>query len=440
MLKRFFWQMMMTGCLLAGVVHAQQQAFPGAEGFGKFATGGRNGRVIFVTNLNDKGPGSLRSAVEAKGPRIVIFRVSGTIALQSSLSIKEGDITIAGQSAPGDGICVSNYPTYVETHNVIIRYMRFRLGDESRKENDALGGRRGGNIIIDHCSMSWAMDECASFYYNSDFTMQWCLIAEALNESYHVKGAHGYGGIWGGTKASFHHNLIASNNSRNPRFSGSSTTQNTVDELVDFRNNVIYNWGFNSAYGGEGGRYNMVNNYYKAGPATKKNVRNRIINPSEPYGKFYVDGNYIYQDAVVTANNLNGGVQCKDPSAAVVSTPFEVAAVTSTDARTAYDAVLKGVGASFKRDATDLRIIREVQTGKSAMGKQGNGIIDSQTDVGGWPVLQSLPADTDTDEDGIPDAWEKAHGLNPASANDQNGHDLDKDYTNIEVYLNSIVK
>ncbi|NIG57531.1 pectate lyase [Chitinophaga sp. Cy-1792] len=429
---------MITGCLLAVAAEAQQQAFPGAEGYGKYTSGGRGGRVLQVTNLDDSGPGSLRSAIEAKGPRTVVFTVSGTVALKSPLNIREGDLTLAGQSAPGAGICVSNYQTDVQADNVIIRYMRFRLGDLSKHEADALGGRRHNKVLIDHCSVSWAIDECASFYYNSNFTMQWCLIYEALNESFHTKGAHGYGGIWGGQKASFHHNLLASNNSRNPRFSGSSTTQNTADELVDFRNNVIYNWGFNSAYGGENGKYNMVNNYYKPGPATKSGVRSRIINPSEPYGQFYVNGNFMAGDSRVTANNSQG-VQCKDPQAAIVATAFDVEAVNTTDAVTAYEAVLKGAGASMYRDAQDTRIIAEVRSGKSSSGKNNNGIIDSQTDVGGWPELKSLPAPKDADSDGIPDEWEKAHGLNPNVA-DNNGHQLDKDYTNLEVYLNSLVK
>ncbi|SHL22507.1 hypothetical protein SAMN05444266_102517 [Chitinophaga jiangningensis] len=437
--KNFFWQMMIGGCLFAADANAQQQAFPGAEGFGQFASGGRNGKVIYVTNLEDDGPGSLRKALAARGPRTIVFSVSGTIALQSPIRIKEGDVTIAGQSAPGDGICVRNYPTYVEANNVIIRYMRFRLGDDSHQEGDALGGRNTDNVIIDHCSVSWAMDECASFYYNSNFTLQWCLVAEALNESYHIKGAHGYGGIWGGRKASFHHNLIANNNSRNPRFSGSSTTTNTEDELVDYRNNVVYNWGFNSSYGGEKGRYNMVNNYYKAGPATQKKVRNRIINPSEPYGQFYVDGNFVYQDPAVTANNTNGGVQCNDPAAAVVKVPFEVSSVKTTDALNAYKAVLASAGASLRRDAVDTRIIREVETGISTNGKKQNGIVDTPAEAGGYPELKSAPAPLDTDGDGMPDAWEKANGLNPAVA-DGNGHQLDKGYTNVEVYLNSLVK
>src|SRR5690606_26984745 len=270
-----------------------QLAFPAAEGFGRYASGGRGGAVYTVTNLQDSGEGSLRKGIIKQGPRTIVFAVSGTIFLESPLDINRGDLTIAGQTAPGDGITIAGYPVSIKADNVILRYMRFRMGDINNLQGDALGGRGVSRVILDHCSMSWATDEVASFYGNRDFTMQWCIISEALNLSVHEKGEHGYGGIWGGAKASFHHNLIANNNSRNPRFSGSSTTPNGPDEFVDFRNNVIYNWKGNSIYGGEKGNYNVVNNYFKAGPATPKGRRDRILNPSEPYGSFFVQGNHV---------------------------------------------------------------------------------------------------------------------------------------------------
>lgn len=416
-------------------------AFPGAEGYGKYTTGGRGGKVFVVNNLNDHGPGSLREAINTPGPRIVVFAVSGTIALESKLTIKNNDITIAGQTAPGDGICIRNYTTTVDADNVIVRYMRFRMGDERKYEDDSFNGRGHAHIMIDHCSMSWSIDETASFYYMKYFTMQWCLIAESLDNSFHSKGPHGYGGIWGGELATFHHNLLASHTSRNPRFSGSSTVPNPPDELVDFENNVIFNWGGNSTYGGEKGRYNMINNYYKPGPATVKTY-NRILNPWEPFGLYYLSGNVMVGDDKVTADNWRGvqGQKGEAVGGAKADAPFNTMPINLQSAADAYQSVLTKVGANLVRDAVDLRILRDVVTGKPREGKDSNGIIDSQTDVGGWPELKSLPAPQDTDHDGIPDEWERRHGLNPDDANDALGYKLDPHYTNIEVYLNELVK
>lgn len=456
---KYLMNFLVSGCLAAstlagacgiggGVAFAQTAgpaialetlAFPGAEGFGKYAAGGRGGRVIVVSNLNDSGEGSLRQAIRVKEPRIVVFAVSGTIELESPLDINYGNLTIAGQSAPGEGICLKNFATNVKADNVIIRFLRFRLGDESRQESDAFGGTRGrSDIIIDHCSVSWSTDECASFYRNSNFTMQWCIISESLNASVHVKGKHGYGGIWGGEGASFHHNLLAHHSSRLPRFSGSSSTLNSPGELVDFRNNVIYNWGHNNTYGGEKGRYNMVNNYYKPGPATRESVRERIVNPSEPYGKFFVSGNYLAGSPEVSADNWNGGVQCDDPDSAFHAEAFPVETIQTQPAPAAYRDVLKYAGASHRRDAVDKRIVREVRKGTAAYGEKG--IIDSQEEVGGWPVLKQEPVPADTDQDGMPDKWERRNGLRPGDASDASGYSLDKQYTNIEVYLNSLVE
>ncbi|MCC9137247.1 polysaccharide lyase family 1 protein [Pontibacter silvestris] len=418
----------------------QPLAFPGAEGFGKYTTGGRGGEVYTVTNLNDSGPGSLREAIWKKGPRTIVFAVSGTIDLEAPLDINNGDITIAGQSAPGDGVCLRNYPVSVKADNVIIRYMRFRLGDKKAQEADAIGGTKGkSNIIIDHCSMSWATDEGASFYSNKNFTLQWCIIAESLNQSVHHKGDHGYGGIWGGEGATFHHNLLANHNSRNPRFSGSSSTTNSADELVDFRNNVIFNWKNNSIYGGEKGRYNLVNNYLKPGPATLESKRDRILEPYAPYGQFYVAGNYIDGFANISDDNWDGGIQCEHPDSVKAEHPFSVVAIKDHEPGRAYELVLAQAGASYKRDAADARVVNEVRSGKPSSGKEGNGIIDSQGDVGGWPELKSLPVPADADSDGMPDAWEKKHQLNTKDKSDAAAYTLDDQYTNIEVYLNSLV-
>lgn len=414
-------------------------AFPGAEGFGRYTTGGRGGKVLIVRNLNDSGPGSLREAIETRGPRIIVFVVSGTIALQSKLLIRQGNLTLAGQSAPGDGICLKNYNLSIEANNVIIRYMRFRLGDEARQQDDALTGLRQKKIMIDHCSMSWATDECASFYDNENFTMQWCILSESLNHSVHEKGEHGYGGIWGGLGASFHHNLLAHQHSRNPRFCGARYHNQPTREIVDFRNNVIYNWEINSAYGGERGNHNLVNNYYKPGPATPDKLRNRIINPSKPYGKFYVSGNTVAGDEALSLNNFAGGVQCDQPDSAIAPQPFLVESIAEQSAQQAYEQVLTKAGASLHRDAVDTRIIADVRKGTASAGKDKKGIIDSQTDVGGWPTLTSTLPPVDTDADGMPDSWEAATGLNPKDPADASQFKLSDQYTNIEVYLNLLV-
>ncbi len=417
---------------------AQVVAFPGADGFGKYASGGRGGKILRVVNLNDDGPGSLRDAIQKKYPRIIVFDVSGTIALSSPLDINHGDVTIAGQTAPGDGICVRNYTLNIKDDNVIIRFLRLRMGDVAGYEGDAISGNRGGkNIIIDHCSISWATDECASFYNNDNFTMQWCIISESLNKSIHSKGEHGYGGIWGGRNATFHHNLIASHTSRLPRFSGSASTLNSPDELVDFRNNVIYNWMNNNIYGGERGRYNIVGNYLKPGPATRRQRQHQLFDPWRPYGRFFIDGNVIHDAPEITRDNRKGILKA-DPDSVVVREPFAAIYSDPRDADTAFKRVLELGGASLKRDAVDRRIIREVRTGRSASGKNGDGIIDSQDDVGGWPELKSLRAPADGDGDGMPDKWERRHGLDPHNAADGRGRNLHRDYDNLEVYLNSL--
>lgn len=445
-------------------VEEEAFAFPGAEGFGRKVTGGRGGRVVKVTNLNDAGTGSLRAAVTASGARIVVFEVSGTIELQSQLNIRNPHITLAGQTAPGDGITIKNYPVVVSTQNVIIRFMRFRMGDEKGVEADALGGFEQKDIIIDHCSMSWSTDECVSFYSNENFTLQWCIISESLRVSAHDKGAHGYGGIFGGIKASFHHNLIAHHDSRTPRFGERGGTNIALRSLVDYRNNVIYNWGGNSAYGGEGMHINLVNNYYKPGPASRNNTRiysiDKSKNPQEPmydiWGKYYIAGNYVDGQSNVTADNWTYGVYNQfhgsygvvpesDKIAMQQATPHAIENnVTTHSAEEAYDKVLQFAGASLKRDAVDIRVVDDVKnktyTAHGSSGEQYSrfGIIDSPADVGGWPELSSGVAPLDSDGDGMPDDWEIANKLDPNKAN-ANGRDLSTAYDNIEVYINSLV-
>jgi hypothetical protein len=443
------------------------KAFPGAEGYGATASGGRGGAVYEVTNLNDSGTGSFRWALQQSGPRTVVFRVSGTIYLLSNLGTTNNDVTIAGQTAPGDGITLAGAQFVVNSSNVIVRYIRCRLGDikidgTQAGDSDAAGGVDQDKVIIDHVSASWSSDETFSFYKNTNFTAQWCMITESMRHNHHIEDwvtmevqNHGYGGIWGGTNTSWHHNLLAHHDSRNPRWGGEASQFN------DSRNNVIYNWGGNSCYGADNATVtlNMVGNYYKWGPAT--GTKNKVANPSwvtvngtavvpHQYAKWYIWGNYVDGYPAVTADNWNGGVipdggtgdlsLCK-PSPFV---PFAVTAkypVSEQTPETAYNYVLASVGCSISRDMVDTRIIREARTRTATYGDSkgaGTGIIDSQVSVGGWPKLDSAAAPTDTDHDGMPDAWETANGFNPNDASDRNGHVFDPNYTNLEVYINSL--
>lgn len=439
-------------------------AFPTAEGYGKYTVGGRGGRVYEVTTLADSGEGSLREAVTARGPRTVVFRVSGTIELKSALRINNPYITIAGQTAPGDGICLRGYPLSINADEVIVRYIRVRLGDETKTESDAVSSRFHKNIILDHVSASWSVDETMSIYHCDSVTVQWCIVSESLFASNHVKGAHGFGGIWGSNYGSYHHNLLACHSSRNPRMASATG-------FMDYRNNVVYNWGYNSCYGGgskqshgyklEFSHINMVNNYYKPGPATVTgNVSYRIANPSwanGDCGKWYVHGNVMEGSERVTRDNWDGGVQPNSNLPEVMDSirlnaPWDAMPICLQSAAEAYESVLAGAGASLHRDAVDERIISDTRNGvvtfegtaykaKHKMKDKSvkSGIIDSQSDVGGWPELHSLPAPVDTDHDGMPDEWERQHGLNPNDPADGAMMSPDKQYTNLELYINSLV-
>jgi len=438
-------------------------AFPGAEGYGKYATGGRGGNVFIVSNLNDKGPGSFREAAEAKEKRIIVFAVSGTIHLETKLSIK-GDVTIAGQTAPGDGICLADNSVSLGGDNIIVRYIRFRMGDKYQKGgmvngnggDDAFGGTRRRNIIIDHCSLSWSTDEVFSIYAGDSTTLQWNLIYEPLNYSYHFETGdkdyehHGFGAIWGGLHMTAHHNLFAHCNSRTPRFNG---IRHTPTEFADFRNNVIYDWGGNNIYAGEGGDYNIINNYFKYGPNTDKKVRYRIANPWKrvpdiPFGKWYVNGNYVDEAKDVSANNWlgidmgNDGTDA-DKKNTLIDKPHAAEIIPTQSATDAFESVLRSVGASFKRDTLDERIINEVKTrtGKfiDVQGGYPHGTEYDLT-INAWPALKSLPAKVDSDKDGMPDDWEIKNKLNPSDATDASKISLHKYYTNIEVYINSLIK
>ncbi|MBQ3998990.1 MAG: pectate lyase [Paludibacteraceae bacterium] len=439
-------------------------AFPGADGGGMYATGGRGGVVVHVTTLEDERDkttglpvaGTLRKALQMDGTRTIVFDVGGTIHLKSQLDITGGNVTIAGQTAPGDGICIAGYPVVVKASNVIIRFLRFRMGDENKVEGDALSINDHSNIIVDHCSFSWSTDECVSCYGNTNFTLQYCFISESLRRSVHVKGNHGYGGIWGGTNASFHHNLLAHHDSRNPRFDH-SYVNNKCFGPVDYVNNVVYNWGGNSTYGGEGytqaRQINMVNNYYKYGPVTGK--KDRLVDPtiscsycSDGHtlipGKFWLSGNYMYGYDNVTADNWKGSTVTTAAVKADARWTEGLTLLTNEQtAEEAYETVLAKAGCSLHRDVVDTRIAGEVRNGTyTYSGSNGStkGLIDSPSDVGGYPTLQGGTAPKDTDRDGMPDEWEDANGLDKSASSDGKLYTLDKNYTNLEVYLNSLVQ
>ncbi|MBD3275151.1 MAG: pectate lyase [Candidatus Marinimicrobia bacterium] len=423
--------------LNTSIFSQNQLAFPGAEGYGKFTKGGRGGQVYEVTNLNDSGEGSLRAAVAESGPRTVVFRVSGTIELQSDLRINNPFITIVGQTAPGDGVCIKGNLS-IDTDEVIIRFIRVRF-DPSTGESDAIFGRYNKNIILDHISASWSTDEVFSVYHNEHVTIQWCMITEACPKS--DSDSHRFGGIWGNDYSTYHHNLIAHNNSRNPRWASGAGHN-------DYRNNVLYNWGYQSCYGGEKQQpgnpdfdfttVNMIANYYKPGPATECGVRDRIVEPSarssDDKGSWYVAGNYVEGSPEVTKENWKG----VDGSDYIkLADPWDAMPIDQQTPEDAYQSVIDHAGCSFPtRDAIDERIIEEVRTGTAAYGD--NGIIDSPGEVGGWPELQSAPAAADSDHDGMPNDWEKNHDLNPSDANDRNRVASDG-YTMLEKYLASIV-
>ena len=511
--------------LISGGMTAQETApaFPGAEGFGRYTQGGRGGKVIHVTNLNDSGEGSLRWALSQSGAKTIVFDVGGYIDLKSQLNVSS-NTTIAGQTAPGDGITLRYYTLYFgNCDNVVVRFIRSRRSQVKDVNDgaDATWGRRRHDIIIDHCSFSWSIDEVASFYDNRDFTMQWCSLGEGLANPGHSKGSHSYGGIWGGKGASFHHNYLTHIQNRAPRFNGArynwsgydkTRFENSIQaEQVDFRNCVVYNWGNgNGCYGGPGGGYiNMVNNYFQAGPGTKNKTRvtqvsvsdssNGGDNPFPGYAsRYYIDGNYV--SAASEPENYDwsgviydGGLSLIDGERYIIDVnhyygseveykknnkdqncvrlrldaPIAAGEVTTHNATTAYEKVLAYAGASLVRDAVDTRYMEEARTGTTtyngdvayvdANGKKyatsgTKGILDFINDPNGteepktasFPVLSQVKRtdNFDTDGDGMPDAWEKANGLDPNDPEDGALYTIDTErgwYTNLEVYLNSLV-
>lgn len=442
------------------------------RGGGVGTTGGDGGQTYFVTTLSDDMEdgqpvmGTLRYGVQLGEARTILFQVAGTIHLKRPLEITKGNLTIAGQSAPGDGICIADYPLLIKrANNVIVRFIRVRMGAvgsaKDGDEYDAISVNDCKNVVLDHVSASWSVDECVSCYGNTDFTMQYCFVTESLKRSVHAKGNHGYGGIWGGTNASFHHNLLAHHDSRNPRFDHDYVNA-TQKGPIDYINNVVYNWGGNSAYGGEGRSdkgdprtINFVANYYKPGPATNSSRKDQLVNPTTKCsncggtvvpGLFWVANNYMSGSETVTADNWKGVrpddagklEQCKAPARAT----FANAYVDQQSAQEAYETVLTKGGCSLARDVVDTRIVGEVRNGTATYtGSNGStgGLIDEPEDVGGWPELNGTKA-KDTDGDGIPDAWEEAHGLNASSFKDGKAITLVSGHTNLDVYLCDIVK
>ena len=449
------------------------RAFPGAEGGGMYATGGRGGTIYHVTNLNDNGPGSLRYGLAQSGKRTIVFDVAGRIDLRSKLNINKGDVTIAGQTAPGNGICLSGYTVVISASNVVIRFIRFRMGDETQTEDDALQILNRStpyeNIIIDHCSVSWSTDECASFYGMKNFSFQWNIVSESLRVSIHEKGTHGYGGIWGGENASYHHNLLAHHDSRNPRLDHDYvSTQKGPLSLV---NNVIYNWRGNTCYGGESKngsnyrKYNMIGNYYKPGPATSSHYwflqptiecpNCEKDNPTSVVpGKFYLSGNYMDKSdkGAMNQDNWKGlsdnSLASTIKSSSVFSYSASPSSISIQSATDAFNAVTAYAGASFVRDDIDTRIAREAKNGTAEKkgSKSGiSGLIDTQADAGGWPdytaTSDQIAKNTDSDLDGMPDWFEEEFGMNKFK-DDSAGNYLDKNgrYTNLEMYLHYLVK
>lgn len=449
----------------------QARAFPGAEGGGMYATGGRGGTVYHVTSLADTNTeGTLRYAVNQSGPRIVVFDVAGIIELQSQLNITKGDLTIAGQTAPGDGICLKGYTFRISASNVIVRFIRCRMGDETNTEDDAIQvmshDEKYEKIVIDHCSVSWSTDECASFYGMKDFTFQWNIVSESLRVSIHGKGSHGYGGIWGGSNATYHHNLLAHHDSRNPRIDHDYVS--TQKGPVTIANNVVYNWSGNTCYGGESSanngsdykKYNFVGNYYKPGPATPSS-HIWFLEPTTSCsncggtilpGHFYMTGNYMDGKSAYADNNWStSAVHANQSTIDKIkeSAPYACNPMSLQSAQDAFYAVTTHAGASLSRDDIDTRIAWETVEGKyTYTGSKGGtkGLIDTQQDVGGWPAYDATSdekdAVRDSDGDGIPNAIEEAWGLEKSNNADGKAYTLDpqKRYTNLEMYLHYLVK
>jgi hypothetical protein len=448
-------------CCSSPALAAELLAFPSAEGYGRLSKGGRGGKVIAVTNLEDEGSGSLRAAIEATGPRTIVFNIGGTIRLKKKLVIKKdnGQLTVAGQTAPGKGIMVRDYAFGLSgAEDVIMRFIRTRVGTSSGLTMDGMGMSHGANnCIYDHCSISWTMDEGFSSRGAKNITLQRTLISEALNVAGHKKYAegkgHGFAASINGEIGSFHHNLLANNIGRNWSMAGSISKSKppiTVGDL-DIRNNVVYNWGGRTT-DGEIHQVNFVNNYYKPGPASKK-FKAIYVEFYETLDdksvKYYISGNVMpgYFTASEVEKSYEVREQPKHKYQFISNKELWDPYVKTQTAEQAYEDVLANVGCNVPMlDEHDKRIIEEVRNGTTTYKGSKSGIpghIDNEADAGGFeefPVVKR-PADWDTDGDGMPNAWEKAHGLNPSNASDGNQKNLSADgYTNLEMYLNELAR
>ena len=457
---------------------AKIPAFPGAEGGGMYSFGGRGGKVLTVTNLNDSGEGSLRWACEQGGARIVVFNVAGIIRLETPIVVRAPYITIAGQTAPGDGVCVAGESFWVDTHDVVVRHMRFRRGETGvARRDDSFGGNPVGNIMLDHISASWGLDENISFYrhmYNdgnggadqklgtANVTIQNSISSEALDT-----WNHAFGSTLGGENCTFMRNLWACNTGRNPSVGWNG--------LFNFVNNVLFNWVGRTVDGSDyRGMFNIINNYYKPGPATPKNqpISQRILKPESgrsklpyrTYGRVYAEGNIVEGNERVSRNNWDGGIQIEDGWDCGIHTdsmrclePMPMPWFPIMSAQEAYEFVLDNAGATWpRRDAVDERVIKMVRTGKVEALENVDlsqvpqfryrrlpadsykiGIITDISQVGGYPEYKGTPY-VDTDKDGMPDAWEIKYGLNPNDPSDAVQDCNGDGYTNIEKYINGI--
>jgi len=431
-------------------VNAETIAFPGAEGAGKFTTGGRGGDVYRVTNLNDSGEGSFRDAIETiNGSRTIVFDVAGTIRLKSNIEIREvSNLTIAGQTAPGKGITFADYPIKIhDSKQIIMRYLRVRLGDENKPPDsgfDCIEVNYNEDIILDHLSLSWGIDGNGDFRGLKNATLQWIIFSEALNNSIHEKGAHAMCTSFRQPKgqATIHHNIYASSRSRHPSIGGGS-------DVTEFCNNVDYNWTSSNNIDGE--KINVMGNYYKAGPSMEEGMPPIQFKSDgdAPVSKGYLAGNYFdglpheYNEDNYTAMNYEA---CFGPTSNYQATTREVFEVATRfdagkykltnieSAQNAYEYCLKYSGCSLERDLVDERFIKTIidNTGK---------LIDSQSEVGGWDFYEPIyrAADWDTDGDGMPDNWETENGFNPKNGKDGNDDDDKDGFTNFEEYLNSLV-